>query len=401
MHYSNFIKIGKKIDLDPTVLISGGVVNDATTTTVYESEAAADIKELREYNDSMKSMLNDTTEFDAIDEAVKNANIMTTGVLDNINNLESGFKTATKDAATNDDKYPNMDPDNIELPESDTDEDSEDTEDAGEASESIEAPEATEALSATLTISTSANNKWDIVTSSGNTPITTSIDTDSMVSKIINGGNGKLVSSVPIESTPETNHNPFENNEHDMNETTEAKPAEAKAEERPAKEHPLVALFKNPEDIYRITTVLEHAKALAEAENPANGTVNLSQEEMEFVMGLLMDLGEKYFSDIPLVDTPDYWFIANIPVEMYNAILSWYNQSDVPDILNPVVTLYISMCEEPELAYGRYLRILDSHIYDHTNLINKLNAEYKKAKQIDDEDVAVDETIDDEDEGDE
>ena len=414
MHYSNFIKTSNKIALDPAVVISGG----ATTTAVYESEASADIKELKEQNEAMKSALNDTTEFDAIDEAIKNADIMSTGVLDNISNIESGFKNAVKDVATKYDKYPDMDPDNIELLEDEAE--SEDTtEDAGEASESTETPEAKEEPSATFTISP-ATNKWDVVTSADGASLTASaIDTNSLVSKIINGGNGRVVSSVPIEPAPESNHNPFENNERDTNETTEAAPVakpdpkttettEAKpADEKPAKEHPLVALFKNPEDIYRITTVLEHAKALAEAENPANGTVNLNQEEMEFVMGLLIDLGEKYFSDIPLVDTPDYWFIANIPVEMYNAILSWYNQSDVPDILNPVVTLYISMCEEPELAYGRYLRILDSYMFDHTNLINKLNAEYKKAKQIDTDEEEAEaeddliETIDDEDEGDE
>jgi hypothetical protein len=419
MHYSNFIKSGNKLALDPTVVISGG----ATTTTVYESEAAADINELREQNEAMKSMLNETNEFDEIDEAIKNADIMSTGVLDNISNLESGFKTAVKDVVTKYDKYPDMDPDNIELPEAeaDTDEAGEvDTEDAGEASESTEAPEAAEATetpSATLTLSPSTN-KWDVVTSTDNTPLTaSSIDTNSLVSKIINGGNGRVVSSVPIEQAPETNHNPFENNERDMNETTEAKPVEkpdpkttetteTKVEEKPAKEHPLVALFKNPEDIYRITTVLEHAKALAEAENPANGTVNLSQEEMEFVMGLLMDLGEKYFPDIPLVDTPDYWFIANIPVEMYNAILSWYNQTDVPDILNPVVTLYISMCEEPELAYGRYLKIRRGYIYDNAILVNKLDAEYKHAKHLDDDEEAeaeddLIETDDEDEEGDE
>ena len=410
MHYSNFIKSGNKLALDPTVVISGG----ATTTTVYESEAASDIKELREQNEAMKSMLNETNEFDAIDEAIKNADIMSTGVLDNISHIESGFKTAVKDVTTKYDKYPDMDPDNIELPEAEAEEaDEAATEDAGESTESTEAPEAAEANeapSATLTLSPSTN-KWDVVTSTDNTPITASaIDTNSLVSKIINGGNGRVVSSVPIEQAPETNHNPFENNESDTNETTEAAPVveektETKVEEKPAKEHPLVALFKNPEDIYRITTVLEHAKALAEAENPANGSVNLNQEEMEFVMGLLIDLGEKYFPDIPLVDTPDYWFIANIPIEMYNAILSWYNQTDVPDILNPVVTLYISMCEEPELAYGRYLKILRGYIYDNAILVNKLDAEYKHAKHLDDEeeDVAEDDLIetDDDEEGDE
>ena len=407
MHYSNFIKSGNKLALDPAVVISGG----ATTTTVYESEASADINELKEQNEAMKSMLDDTTEFDAIDEAIKNADIMSTGVLDNISNIESGFKTAVKDVTTKYDKYPDMDPDNIEIPESETEEADEASEDAGE---STEAPEAPEEPSATFAISPSTN-KWDVVTSTDNTSLTaSSIDTNSLVSKIINGGNGRVVSSVPIESAPETNHNPFENNERDTNETTEAAPVEKPdpkttetTEAKPAKEHPLVALFKNPEDIYRITTVLEHAKALAEAENPANGSVNLNQEEMEFVMGLLIDLGEKYFSDIPLVDTPDYWFIANIPVEMYNAILSWYNQTDVPDILNPVVTLYISMCEEPELAYGRYLKILRSYIYDNAILVNKLDAEYKELKHLDDDEEEAEaeddliETDDDDEEDDE
>lgn len=370
MHYSNFIKFGNKLALDPTVVISGG----ATTTTVYESEAAADINELREQNDAMKSMLDDTTEFDAIDEAIKNADIMSTGVLDNISDLESGFKTAVKDVKTDDSKYPDMDPDNIQLPESDN-------EDVGEGP------------SATFTISDSSN-KWDVVTSPDNTSLTASdIDTNSLVSKIINGGNGRVVSSVPIEAAPENNHNPFENNEHDTNETTEAKSVEKPVEEAPVKEHPLVALFKNPEDIYRITTVLEHAKALAEAENPTNDRVNINQEQMEFVMGLLMDIGEKYFPDIPLADTPDFWFIANIPVDMYNAILNWYNQDDLPDVLNPVVTLYVAMCEEPELAYGRFIKLLNENIYDNILLINKLSAEYVELIKSDDEEVDEDDAI--------
>ena len=370
MHYSNFIKSGNKLALDPTVVISGG----ATTTTVYESEASADIKELKEQNDAMKSMLDDTTEFDAIDEAIKNADIMSTGVLDNISNLESGFKTAVKDVKTDDSKYPDMDPDNIQLPESDN-------EDVGEGP------------SATFTISDSSN-KWDVVTSTDNTSLTASaIDTNSLVSKIINGGNGRVVSSVPIEAAPENNHNPFENNEHDTNETTEAKSVEKPVEEAPVKEHPLVALFKNPEDIYRITTVLEHAKALAEAENPTNDRVNINQEQMEFVMGLLMDIGEKYFPDIPLADTPDFWFIANIPVDMYNAILNWYNQDDLPDVLNPVVTLYVAMCEEPELAYGRFIKLLNENIYDNILLINKLSAEYVELIKSDDEEVDEDDAI--------
>jgi hypothetical protein len=370
MHYSNFIKSGNKLALDPTVVISGG----ATTTTVYESEAAADINELREQNDAMKYMLDDTTEFDAIDEAIKNSDIMSTGVLDNISDLESGFKTAVKDVKTDDSKYPDMDPDNIQLPESDNE-------------------DVDEGPSATFTISDSSN-KWDVVTSTDNTSLTASaIDTNSLVSKIINGGNGRVVSSVPIEAAPENNHNPFENNEHDTNETTEAKSVEKPVEEAPVKEHPLVALFKNPEDIYRITTVLEHAKALAEAENPTNDRVNINQEQMEFVMGLLMDIGEKYFPDIPLADTPDFWFIANIPVDMYNAILNWYNQDDLPDVLNPVVTLYVAMCEEPELAYGRFIKLLNENIYDNILLINKLSAEYVELIKSDDEEVDEDDAI--------
>ncbi len=379
MHYSNFIKSHNKIELDPTVLISGGTVTGTSTRTVYESEAASDIKELKEYNNSMKAMLNDTSEFDAIDEAVKNGDIITTGILDNINDLESGFRTITKDVNVDDSKYQDMNPDNIELPEPDPEDVDKDS----------------EAPSATFTISDSTN-QWDIVTSSDNTSITAaSIDTNSMVSKIINGGNSRVVSSVPIESVPETERNPFENNKCDVNET-----AETKAEETPVKEHPLVALFKNPEDIYRITTVLEHAKALAEAENPTNDSVNINQEQMEFVMGLLMDIGEKYFPDIPLVDTPDYWFIANIPVDMYNAILNWYNQSDLPDVLNPVVTLYISMCEEPELAYGRFIKLLNENIYDNILLINKLSTEYVELiksydEEVDDDTIETDYTEED------
>jgi hypothetical protein len=109
---------------------------------------------------------------------------------------------------------------------------------------------------------------------------------------------------------------------------------------------------------------------------------------MEFVMGLLIDIGEKYFPDIPLTDTPDYWFIANIPVDMYNAILNIYNDNSIPDILNPVVTLYISMCEEPELAYGRFLQIFKDKLYDHTNLIKRLDDDYLKLIKTDDENEA-------------
>ena len=73
---------------------------------------------------------------------------------------------------------------------------------------------------------------------------------------------------------------------------------------------------------------------------------------------------------------------------MYNAILNIYNDNSIPDILNPVVTLYISMCEEPELAYGRFLQIFKDKLYDHTNLIKRLDDDYLKLIKTDDESEA-------------
>ena len=388
MHYSNFIK--SKVEapkLDTTVVICGAPSTYTTTTTTSPepmSEASSDIKELAEYNETMKEELNDDDyEHHEIPGAADTAAIL-------LENIKSKLIQGS-------DEYPDVDPDNVDIPETTEADDTIDLTEAINAADSSNGE-----MTATLSVS-SSNKMWDLISSPSNQSIISSkIDTDDYVSKIINNGsNSRSVSSVSFDEKPDdtTASNPFNNEtESEDKKPVETAPAPAetktepaKTEETPKREHPLAALFKNPEAIFRITQVLEHAKEIAEAEAEIN--TNLNQEEMEFVMGLLMDLGEKYFSDIPLVDTPDYWFIANIPVEMYNAILSWYNQTDVPDILNPVVTLYISMCEEPELAYGRYLNILNSYIYDNAILINKLNAEYKQAKHIDtDEEDTAEET---------
>lgn len=396
MHYSNFIKskVGAP-KLDTTVVICGAPSTYTTTTTTTSpetmSEASSDIKELAEYNETMKEELNDDYEHHEIPGAADTAAII-------LENIKSKLIQGT-------DEYPDVDPDDVDIPETTEADDTIDLTEAINAADSQS--NSNGEITATLSVS-SSNKIWDLIASpSDQSIISSTIDTDDYVSKIINNGsNSRSVSSVSFDETPDdtTASNPFNNEtESEDKKPVETEPASvpvetisetktepAKTEETPKREHPLAALFKNPEAIFRITQVLEHAKEIAEAE--AEIKTNLNQEEMEFVMGLLMDLGEKYFHDIPLTDTPDYWFIANIPVDMYNAILNSYNDDSIPDILNPVVTLYISMCEEPELAYGRFLKIFDDELYDKINLIKKLNADYLELIKTDEEEDAAEET---------
>ena len=83
----------------------------------------------------------------------------------------------------------------------------------------------------------------------------------------------------------------------------------------------------------------------------------LTQYDVDDLLLQLRDFEEKYFSDIPMSRMLEPQFAFNIPKTVTDA-MRCAKRDEVPDVLNPVLLLYLFFTDDPYLVIGRYLQIL-------------------------------------------
>lgn len=126
----------------------------------------------------------------------------------------------------------------------------------------------------------------------------------------------------------------------------------------------------------------------------------LSEDEATDVMMYMKHLEDEVFPDIPIRDELPKLFVWNIPRDLYDSMVNAIN-NNVPDILNPIVPLYLSLTDYPDRSIGQFYLDIDKNLrFDHENDIRQSADEYKQWISEDDEieyaELIMDETDDDE-----
>jgi hypothetical protein len=83
----------------------------------------------------------------------------------------------------------------------------------------------------------------------------------------------------------------------------------------------------------------------------------LTQYDVDDMLLQLRDFEEKYFSDIPMSQMLEPQFAFNVPKTVVDA-MRCAKRDDVPDVLNPLLLMYLFFTDDPYLVIGRYLQIL-------------------------------------------
>jgi len=100
------------------------------------------------------------------------------------------------------------------------------------------------------------------------------------------------------------------------------------------------------------------------------------ETEVNEIVTILDDFGEKYFSDIPIGDIPGP-MLFNIPNTLLKSIRFVWERRDVyPDILNPAMMLYLLCTPDPAAAIGRYLQLIKKQMDDNAQAIQEDAAIY-------------------------
>jgi hypothetical protein len=126
----------------------------------------------------------------------------------------------------------------------------------------------------------------------------------------------------------------------------------------------------------------------------------LSEDEATDIMIYMKHLEDEVFPDIPIREELPKLFVWNIPRELYDGMVEAIN-NNVPDILNPIVPLYLSLTDYPDKSIGQFYLDIDKNLrFDHENDIRQSADEYKKwvseDEEIEDAELVMDETDDDE-----
>lgn len=126
----------------------------------------------------------------------------------------------------------------------------------------------------------------------------------------------------------------------------------------------------------------------------------LSEDEATDIMMYMKHLEDEVFPDIPIREELPKLFVWNIPRELYDGMVEAIN-NNVPDILNPIVPLYLSLTDYPDRSIGQFYLDIDKNLrFDHENDIRQSADEYKKwifeDEEIEDAELVMDETDDDE-----
>lgn len=101
----------------------------------------------------------------------------------------------------------------------------------------------------------------------------------------------------------------------------------------------------------------------------------LDEYEADRIGQFFIDVSDKYFDDIGFESLPKA-FIWNIPRTMYEDMCKAQDDG-VPDILNPMIYLYIALSGEPGLAAARFMKILSELRYDNTSAFNEADDRYQ------------------------
>ena len=100
------------------------------------------------------------------------------------------------------------------------------------------------------------------------------------------------------------------------------------------------------------------------------------EAEVNEIVTILDDFGEKYFSDIPIGDIPGP-MLFNIPNTLLKSIRFVWDRRDMyPDILNPAMMLYLLCTPDPAAAIGRYLQLIKEQMDDNAQAIQEDAATY-------------------------
>ena len=132
----------------------------------------------------------------------------------------------------------------------------------------------------------------------------------------------------------------------------------------------------------------------------AENETMLSEDEATEIMIYMKHLEEDVFPDIPIKETLPKLFVWNIPRELYDGMVDAIN-NNVPDILNPIVPLYLSLTDYPDRSIGQFYLDIDKNLrFDHENDIRQSADEYKQwiseDEETEDAELIMDETDDDE-----
>lgn len=121
---------------------------------------------------------------------------------------------------------------------------------------------------------------------------------------------------------------------------------------------------------------------------------NLDDNEINEVLSYLLYLQEKYFKDLPLSSELCKQFMWNIPKNVYKSFKECMEYGE-PDILNPMMSLYIFCVDEPRFSVGKFIDTLYNLIGpDELDLIEEKVNEYNEyfndnEEDDDEEDIPV------------
>lgn len=120
------------------------------------------------------------------------------------------------------------------------------------------------------------------------------------------------------------------------------------------------------------------SSSTAEAKNA------LTSDQVGEIMDFIMHLNETYFQNIPLADEQFEKFVWNVPKRMYDSMTDQLERGE-PDILNPMLLMYLSFVDEPGWTMGHFLTKLSEMIENDKDSVEYDNVEYLKSLIEDDE----------------
>jgi len=91
----------------------------------------------------------------------------------------------------------------------------------------------------------------------------------------------------------------------------------------------------------------------------------LTDDEVNDILGYLLDFNTKYFPNVPLSKDIVKQFLWNAPRDIVRGMRYAQTHPELPDILNPVMYLYPLLMKDPSDAIGLYwqslLKVLDGN----------------------------------------
>lgn len=143
------------------------------------------------------------------------------------------------------------------------------------------------------------------------------------------------------------------------------------------------ALSVDTEKIDKLITLLETNQPTTLPESVEKA--ELTDDEANEVLSYLLYLQTEYFSEIPLARELCKQFVWNMPREVYEAF-STNRTYEEPDVINPLIFLYILCTEDPYFSMGKYVNIIHNLIGpDEMNLIENKIEEYDSYEIMEDE----------------